>query len=92
MILTLIGWGVAVLTVESRAGDTSSETPRATDLLRAQRLAAQVNKRLEVPSSRGPGWVHGGDGFGGRRGVVVKEERAPEVHIHVGGGQKKRAR
>ena len=41
------------------------ETPRATDLLRAERMAEEVHRRLELPSAREVSrWKHGGDGWG----------------------------
>ena len=41
------------------------ESPRATDLLRAEKLADQARRRLETPrSSAHEGWLHGGSGWG----------------------------
>jgi hypothetical protein len=41
------------------------EAPRATDLLRAEKLADQARRRLETPrSSAREGWLHGGSGWG----------------------------
>jgi hypothetical protein len=40
-----------------------AETPRATDLLRAQRLAEQAGRRLKMPAATGSGWKHGGTGW-----------------------------
>ncbi len=37
--------------------------PRATDLLRAETLAEQAEKRLRMPARRGPGWLRGGSGW-----------------------------
>jgi len=46
-----------------------SETPRATDLLRAERMAEEVRRRLELPSVRDVGgWKRGGDGWRRREG------------------------
>jgi hypothetical protein len=42
------------------------EAPRATDLLRAQKLAEQAEKRLKVPPARGAGWKKGGHGWEAR--------------------------
>jgi hypothetical protein len=65
--------GVAVL-FAAAAGDalTTHETPRATDLLRAQKLAEQAEKRLRLPAKHGPGWQRGGGGWNAG-------ERAPEA-------------
>ena len=41
-----------------------NETPRATDLLRAERLADEVRRRLDLPPVRAEGgWLHGGQGW-----------------------------
>jgi hypothetical protein len=40
------------------------EAPRATDLLRAEKLAEQARKRLETPARHTHGWRHGGSGWG----------------------------
>src|SRR5690242_20697612 len=41
------------------------EAPRATDLLRAEKLADQARRRLEAPrSSAHEGWLRGGSGWG----------------------------
>src|SRR2546426_2347422 len=38
------------------------EAPRATDLLRAETLAEQAERRLKTRAPRGPAWRHGGSG------------------------------
>src|SRR2546427_13058745 len=38
------------------------EAPRATDLLRAETLAEQAERRLKARAPRGPAWRHGGAG------------------------------
>jgi hypothetical protein len=59
-----------------------SEAPRATDLLRAQKLAEQAEKRRTLPARRGPGWRRGGSGWddGGR----ARAETSESVVINVG--------
>jgi len=42
------------------------EAPRATDLLRAEKLAEQAEKRLKVPAPRSAGWKKGGHGWDAR--------------------------
>jgi len=42
------------------------EAPRATDLLRAEKLAEQAEKRLKLPAPRGGGWKKGGHGWEAR--------------------------
>src|SRR5262249_61609449 len=45
------------------------ETPRATDLLRAERLAEEVRRRLEMPAVKEISrWKRGGEGWRGRGG------------------------
>src|SRR2546428_2789158 len=43
--------------------------PRATDLLRAETLAEQAERRLKTRAPRGPAWRHGGAGGGGGSGA-----------------------
>ena len=45
------------------------ETPRATDLLRAERMAEDVRRRLELPAARELSrWKRGGEGWRRREG------------------------
>ena len=53
--------GVASATGRARLG--GSEAPRATDLLRAETLAEQAEKRLRLPPHEGGGWKRGGSGW-----------------------------
>src|SRR2546428_11013485 len=46
------------------------EAPRATDLLRAETLAEQAERRLKARAPRGPAWRHGGAGGGGGSGAA----------------------
>ena len=84
MSTTAMGGLLLVLTgVPSLAGarePRAAETPRATDLLRAERLAEQARGRLELPRKRPARWAHGGDGWD------AAEPAAPPPHvtIHVG--------
>ena len=64
------------------------EAPRATDLLRAERLAEQARKRLEMPRPHGSGWKRGGTGWGE---PDAAEPRAPrDVIIDVNPPRKER--
>ena len=56
------------------------ETPRATDLLQAEKMADRVQKRLELPTKRGPGWRHGGSGWDARGEAA---DSSPPIRIDV---------
>jgi hypothetical protein len=65
-----------------------NEAPRATDLLRAQKLADQAKERLKLPAKKGGGWARGGSGWGEE---TKMPERGPvNIHIHSGGSRKSR--
>jgi hypothetical protein len=55
------------------------EAPRATDLLRAQKLAEQAKKRRTLPAPRHPGWKRGSGGWDDRGPAPA----APPVVINV---------
>jgi len=50
-------------------------TPRATDLLRAKRLAEQSEQRLQLPAPDAPGWLRGGTGWDDDRGEAKRSPR-----------------
>ena len=52
-------------------------TPRATDLLRARKLADQTEQRLQLPAPDSPGWLRGGTGWDDDRGA---EKRSRPRH------------
>ena len=56
------------------------ETPRATDLLQAEKMADRVEQRLKLPVKRGPGWLRGGSGWDARGEAV---ESSPPIRIEV---------
>jgi hypothetical protein len=58
------------------------EAPRATDLLRAEKLAEQAEQRLKLPARRGPGWKRGGSGW--ETNHSRPEERHDDVIINFG--------
>src|SRR5690348_7402605 len=60
IVMLTAGAAMATSTPSFRRGD---EAPRATDLLRAQRLAKQAEDRLRTPSRPATGWKHGGAGW-----------------------------
>jgi len=57
------------------------EAPRATDLLRAQRLAERTRHRLRLPRGARRGWAHGGSGW---NAPPAAPDREPRVTINVG--------
>jgi len=64
-IVTIV---MVALLARGAAGDEhptlrGREAPSVTDLLRAERLAEQAQKRLGTSKKRGPGWVRGGSGW-----------------------------
>ena len=58
--------GLASSAAAERPTLTEREAPRATDLLRAQHLAEQAERRLRLPSAHSSGWKKGGDGWDAR--------------------------
>src|SRR5258705_10227346 len=58
------------------------EAPRATDLLRAETLAEQAERRLKTRAPRGPAWRHGGAGGGGDRGAAPAPPGSVLIHLH----------
>jgi len=64
------------------------EAPRATDLLRAERLAEQARKRLEMPRPHSSGWKRGGTGWGDNDASATQVPR--DVIIDVNSPRKPR--
>lgn len=61
-----------------------AETPRATDLLRAERLADDVRRRLELPPVRpDAAWRHGGEGWTRRAPAAAKVATDGDTIINV---------
>jgi hypothetical protein len=56
--------------------------PRATDLLRAETLADQAEKRLHAPAHHGPGWLHGGSGWNDQPDVAPAQRDPVIIHLH----------
>jgi hypothetical protein len=63
------------------------ETPRATDLLRAETLAKKAESRLQRPGRRRSGWQQGGTGW---ESGPTPAPPTPKVTIQVRGGGKSR--
>ncbi len=57
------------------------ETPRATDLLRAKRMADRVGSRLRPPPTHVEGWAKGGTGWGSAPASPAARE--PDVVINL---------
>jgi hypothetical protein len=53
---------LALLTIAARS-PRDAETPRATDLLRARRLAERKEELLRLPRPESRGWLSGGGGW-----------------------------
>ena len=63
------------------------EAPRATDLLRAEKLAEQAERRLKLPSPKGGGWKKGGHGWETRGEAAA--ESSPPVTINLGSSRRR---
>jgi hypothetical protein len=79
--LAVVG-GVALLLGDSSGARAPGETPRATDLLRAEKLATETEKRLQLPARRPPGWRRGGSGWD-EPGRARAADRRDAVTIQV---------
>jgi hypothetical protein len=78
-----------VATAESPAALGSRETARATDLLRAQKLADEAARRLRLPAARTrTAWAHGGDGW--TRRDPPEATRDPGVTIRLAPERRRR--
>ncbi len=70
--------GLAVL-AEARV--RQPETPRATDLLTAEKMAERAQRRLKMPAARGPGWQRGGGGWNSEQRTPTQEPGAVRIEI-----------
>ena len=59
-----------------------SEAPRATDLLRAEKLAEQARKRLATPARRHPGWQRGGSGWNEPGSVTPETHESVTINVN----------
>jgi hypothetical protein len=67
LVMVIVG-GMGIGSASAALGKPAPETPRATDLLRAQRLADDVEERRRLPpAQRGSRWRRGGEGGWGSR-------------------------
>src|SRR5256886_10904130 len=81
---------VAMVLVSAVAGPASAgrprlpspAAPRATDLLRAETLAEQAERRLKARAPRGPAWRHGGAGWGDESGAPPAPREALIIPLH----------
>ena len=82
MALAIAG-GLWVSRTSALTDPPRSETPRATDLLRAERLADEVRRRLELPPVHvEAGWRRGGQGWR-RKEPTAKVATDGDVIINV---------
>jgi hypothetical protein len=79
--LAMVG-GVSLLLGGASDARAPGETPRATDLLRAEKLATEAEKRLQLPARRAPGWRRGGGGWD-EPGRAQSADRRDAVTIQV---------
>lgn len=82
LMLMLVG-GCWTLGAAAGVPPSATETPRATDLLKAERLAAEIRRRLELPPAPAEaGWQPGGQGWK-RRESSAKVATDGDVIINV---------
>jgi len=77
LVVALIGVGTVLARAE-RPTLGRGEAPRATDLLRAEKLAEQAERRLKMPAPRGAKWKKGGAGWDAR-GEGAAESSEPVI-------------
>jgi hypothetical protein len=83
MLMLAIASGLWVCRAAALSDAPRSETPRATDLLRAERLAEEVRRRLELPPPHVEAtWRHGGHGWR-RKEPTAKVATDGDVIINV---------
>jgi hypothetical protein len=58
---------------------SGTETPRATDLFRAKRMADEAAGRLQVRPPKRGGWVQGGGGWARGAGSPEPKHEKPEL-------------
>jgi len=92
LLVVVIMGGIWVSRAAAVVEQPRSETPRATDLLRAERLAEDVRRRLELPPTHVEAqWRHGGHGWP-RRAPEAKVATDGDVIINVKPGKSARGR
>ena len=90
---TLVAVGIVVVVARVAAAGApvvlrESESPRATDLLRAEKLAEQAEKRRTLPPSRHRAeWKRGGKGWDDH---AARAEPSDSVVINLGSPPTKR--
>jgi hypothetical protein len=80
LVMVVLTLGAAPARAE-RPTLRGAEAPRATDLLRAEKLAEQARKRLETPARRGAKWKHGGSGWNDADGVTSDPRESITINV-----------
>src|SRR5689334_11753986 len=75
IVLATTGFALAADLLRSRTG----ETARATDLLRAERMADEAQRRLALPRRKTAHWLRGGTDWNGRAEGGPAEESPPVI-------------
>src|SRR2546428_10100430 len=88
LIVTVLMSVVAGPASAQRPRLSGPEAPRATDLLRAETLAEQAERRLKTRAPRGPAWRHGGSGGGDDSGAAPAPPQAALIHPHPSRGRR----
>jgi hypothetical protein len=79
-IVTILAIASAALAGQhSSAGQ--AEAPRATDLLRAEKMAREARERLQLRQRPTAKWLRGGRGWSAKQ---AEEPRAPTIKVHPG--------
>jgi len=76
IVLATTGFALAADLLRSRTG----ETARATDLLRAERMADEAQRRLALPRRKTAHWLRGGTDWNGR---AEPADESPPVIVNV---------
>ena len=82
VLVTLLLGAIGASAGAERPRLDGHESPRATDLLRAETLAEQAERRLKAPPRHGPAWRHGGSGWDDDGGAAPASRDSVIIHLH----------